>query len=137
MKITLNQLNENVHFEALTEDGHSIHIDGSPDIGGEDKGPRPMQVVLMALVGCSSIDVVTILKKMRQKIKTFQVEVNGDRVDTIPKVFNHIELHFKIGGDVKEAKARQAIEMSIGKYCSVSKMIENTVDITYKLTMLD
>lgn len=136
MKITLNRLNDAVHFEMQTEDGHTLHLDGSPEIGGEDKGPRPMQVVLMALVGCSSIDVVSILKKMRQKIGTFRVEVKGDRVDTVPKVFNHIELHFHIGGDVKESKAIQAIEMSLQKYCSVSKMLEKSVDISYKLTML-
>lgn len=137
MKVVLNRLNDDVHFEAVTEEGQSVHLDGSAAIGGQEFGPTPMQVVLMAVSACSSIDVVSILKKMRQKIGTFQVEVNGDRVDTVPKVFNKIELHFLIGGDVKESKARQAIEMSLEKYCSVSKMMEASVDITYKLSMVD
>ena len=135
MKITLNRLNEDVHFRATTEDGQSIDLDGSPDIGGKDLGPRPMQVVLMALASCSSIDVVTILKKMRQEIETFEVEVDGERVDTIPRVFKKITLHFIITGKVKEEKAKQAVEMSLEKYCSVSKMLESSVEIDYKLSV--
>ncbi len=135
MKVILNRLNDDVHFEASTEDGQKIELDGSPEIGGQDLGPRPMQVVLMALASCSSIDVVSILKKMRQKIDSFQVEVNGERVETIPRVFKKITLHFIITGEVKEDKAKQAIEMSLEKYCSVSKMLEASVDIDYRLSV--
>lgn len=136
MEITLTRINEDVLFEGVTPEGLAVKIDGSDGIGGTGAGPRPMQVFLMSMSACSSIDVVTILKKMRQEITTFEVHVKGDRVDTVPKVFHTITLHFKIGGDVKEEKARQAIEMSLTKYCSVSKMLMEAIDVNYELTIL-
>ncbi|MGB0524327.1 MAG: OsmC family protein [Flammeovirgaceae bacterium] len=135
MEITLNRLNDDVHFEAVNEDGISMHLDGSPEIGGVDGGVRPMQAVLMALAGCSGIDVVTLLKKMRQPLEDIQIKVKADRVDTIPRVFSAIHVHYILKGGMESDKVEKAVSLSMEKYCSVSKMIEKAAKITYSWEM--
>jgi len=137
MKITLKQLNDAVHFRATNVDGNTIDMDGSPEIGGEGKGVRPKQVLLMSMAGCSSIDVVTFLKKMRQPIENLEVEATAEMVDAVPAVFKSVHLHYKIWGDVKPDKAQKVLDMSLGTYCSVSKMIEPTVEITYDFEIIN
>lgn len=136
MQINLKRINDDVLFEGTTPEGLSIRLDGSDQIGGVGGGPRPMQAFLISMASCSSIDVVTILQKMRQQITSFEVQVTGERVDTVPKVFHTITLHFTIGGEVKEEKAKQAIELSLTKYCSVSKMLKEAIDVNYELTII-
>lgn len=131
MHITLQRLNDAVHFEAKNDDGNTIQLDGSPDIGGEGKGVRPMQALLMSLAGCSSMDVVSLLKKMRQPLEDIRVEVNGQRVDGVPAVFDKIHLQFILKGDLDEGKVAKAIGMSVEKYCSVARMLERTAEITW------
>lgn len=132
MKIELKRINQAVHFEGFNEEGHSILIDGSPDYGGEGKGVRPMQLLLMSLAGCSSIDIVFLLKKMRQPLEDIRVEVTGNRsTDEIPAVFKHIQLHFILRGELDETKVAKAISMSVEKYCSVARMLEKTAGITW------
>ena len=131
MKITLQRLNDAVHFEAKNDDGNTIHLDGSPEVGGEGKGVRPMQALLMSLAGCSSMYVVSLLKKMRQPLEDMRVEVNGHRVDAVPAVFDKIHLQFFLKGDLDEEKARKAISMSVEKYCSVARMLDKTAEITW------
>jgi len=132
MQIKLKRLNHAVHFEGSNEEGNTVHIDGSPGTGGEGKGIRPMQLLLMSLAGCSSIDVVTILKKMRQSPDEISVEVNGERAtDQVPPVFKKIHLHFILKGDLDEEKVAKAIGMSVEKYCSVARMLEKTAEISF------
>ncbi|MCB0658619.1 MAG: OsmC family protein [Saprospiraceae bacterium] len=135
MKIKLERVNDAVHFRATNPDGLTIDIDGSAEVGGENLGMRPMQAFLSAMVSCSSIDIVTILKKMRQEVTNFRVDVEGLRVDEHPKVFHTIHLHFFIGGQVKEERAHRAIELSLTKYCSVSMMLKESVKVDYTLTL--
>lgn len=137
MHITLQRLNDAVHFEAKNDDGNTIHLDGSPDIGGEGKGVRPMQALLMSLAGCSSIDVVSLLKKMRQPLVDMRVEVNGHRVDAVPAVFEKIHMQFFLKGKLDEEKAKKAIGMSVEKYCSVAKMLDKTAEITWSFEIED
>jgi len=131
MKVTLQRLNDAVHFEAKNSDGKTIQLDGSPEIGGEGKGVRPMQALLMSLAGCSSMDVVSLLKKMRQPLEDMRVEVKGQRVDAVPAVFEKIHMQFILKGEIEEEKARKAIGMSVEKYCSVAKMLDKTAEITW------
>lgn len=131
MEITLNRLNDDVHFEAVSEQGLSIQLDGTPEIGGVEGGVRPMQAVLMSMAGCSAIDVVTLLKKMRQPLEDIQIKVKADRVDTIPRVFKAIHIHYILKGAMEEDKVEKAVSMSVETYCSVSKMLEKAADITY------
>ncbi|MEI8135977.1 MAG: OsmC family protein [Bacteroidota bacterium] len=136
MKISIKRIDDNFNMEATNEEGNSLLMDGSPDIGGHGKGMRPMQMLLCAVGGCSAIDVILILKKQKQIIESFEIEVEGEREKIEDySLFRDICLHFKIKGKVDLAKADRAIKLSIEKYCSVSKTLEPTSKITYKVTV--
>ena len=97
---------------------------------------RPMEVVLMGMGGCSSIDVVSILRKQRQEARSFEVRLEAERARHVhPAVFTDIHIHFLLEGDLEADRVRRAIELSLGKYCSVSKMLEKTARIVYSLTI--
>lgn len=124
MKVKLNRLNDSKHFEAQNEDGHKIQLSGDGNAVG------PMQAVLMAAAGCSSIDIVMILEKMRQPLEDIEVKVEGKRKEDIPRVYTDIHMHYILKGDLKEEKVKKAIDMSLNQYCSVSLMLEKAVNIT-------
>lgn len=136
MKINIKRIDNDFNMEAVNSDGNTILMDGSNEIGGHGKGMRPMQLLLTAVGGCSAIDVIMILKKQKQNIKSFEVEVEGER-EKIEEysLFRDIVLHFKIKGDVDFDKAERAVKLSLEKYCSVSKTLEPTAKISYKLTV--
>ncbi len=131
MKISLQRLNDAVHMEAVNESGATLQIDGTEEIGGINAGFRPMQMLLAAAGGCSAIDVVGILKKQRQNPDDLKIEITGDRisVDTYSE-FKSIHIHFILTGNLDENKVARAIDLSLNKYCSVSKMLEKTATIT-------
>lgn len=132
MKITLKSSDETLdHYTATNEKGHEMQLSGD----GTSVGP--MESVLMAAAGCSTIDIVMILKKMRQDLKHIEVEVEGTRRDEIPRTYTAIHLHYKIYGQVKEKKAAQAVELSLEKYCSVSKMLELAAKITSSFELIE
>ena len=136
MKITLERLNQAVHFVARSEEGNAIEMDGSPEIGGEGKGARPMQTVLMALAGCSSIDVVMILEKMRQPLDDIKVTVSATRWENeVPAIFETVQVDYQLYGDLQEDKARRAVELSMEKYCSVTRILEKTATINYSVSI--
>ncbi|ALH95611.1 OsmC family protein [Acinetobacter equi] len=130
---------ENVAFEAKSESGHSIIMDGSPEYGGENRGPRPMEMILMGLGGCASFDIVTILKKSRQDVTSVECFIKADRADTIPAVFTKIHLHFVVkGNSVKEKQVSKAVELSAEKYCSASKMLaDGGVNISHDFEIVE
>lgn len=132
MKIELNRVNDAVHFEAKGSGEVKVHIDGSEAIGGQGLGVRPMELVLMALGSCSSLDLISILKKQRQVITDFSVDVTADRREEIPNIFTKIHILFRLKGSVDPAKADKAAELAVKKYCSVHDMLAaGGVDITY------
>jgi len=136
MKINIKRLNDDFHMEAKNEDGVAIQMDSSPDIGGKNLGFRPMQMLLAAVGGCSSIDILLILKKQKQIIDSFEVEVEGEKEKVEEhSIWKNVILHFKIKGEVDYDKAERAVKLSLEKYCSVSKTLEPTAKITYKLTV--
>jgi putative redox protein len=123
---------ENVCLMAESESGNSLIIDGSPDIGGRNLGVRPMEMILMGLGGCTTMDILTILRKKRLNIKDCVIEIDSQRRDTIPKTFSKIHLHFIITGDnLNEKHVQQAVQLSVEKYCSVYAMLKNSVEISY------
>jgi putative redox protein len=123
---------ENVCLMAESESGHSLIIDGSPEIGGRNLGVRPMEMILMGLGGCTTMDILTILRKKRQNITDCVIEIDSQRRDTIPKIFSKIHLHFIITGDnLNEKHVQQAVQLSAEKYCSVSEMLKHSVEISY------
>lgn len=137
MKITLSRQNDAVHFIAKNEQDTVMHIDGSPEIGGENKGFRPMQMLLAALGGCSSIDVVSILKKQRQVLEAFDIEIDGEReAGKEPSLFQDILVTFKLtGASLDPDKVKKAVALSMDKYCSVAKTLEKTATIKYLMVL--
>ncbi|MGM0540818.1 MAG: OsmC family protein [Pseudomonadota bacterium] len=119
-------------FEATSSTGHKVLMDASLAVGGEDKGPRPMEMLLMGLGGCSGIDVVMMLEKGQQDIKDCQIEVTAERSEGVPAVYTKIHLHFKVTGtDLNEKRVGRAVGLSAEKYCSVSKMLEKTAEMSH------
>jgi putative redox protein len=136
MKINIKRIDDDFNMEATNEDGNTLLMDGAPDIGGHGKGMRPMQLLLAAVGGCSAIDVILILKKQKQIIESFEIEVDGEREKIEDySLFKDICLHFKIKGEVDPDKAERAVKLSVEKYCSVSKTLEPTAKITYKISI--
>ncbi len=131
MKIRVNWL-KNVAFQAQTESGHQIIMDGSPDVGGENLGARPMETVLAGTGACSAIDVMLILKKSRQTVTDCFVELNADRAASDPKVFTRIHFHFVVTGVALDpVKVGRAIQLSADVYCSASAMLAKTANVTH------
>lgn len=123
---------ENVCLIGESESGHGLIIDGSPEIGGRNLGVRPMEMILMGLGGCTTMDILTILRKKRQNITDCVIEIDSQRQDTIPKIFSKIHLHFIITGDnLNDKHVQQAVQLSVEKYCSVYAMLKNSVEISY------
>ncbi len=131
MKISLSRENDAVHFKLSNAQGNIVEVDGSPEVGGEGKGVRPTELLLMGAASCSAIDIISLLKKMKQPLEDIQVEVEGVKAnDQIPPVFVEIHMHYVLTGNIKEKKAEKAIKMSVEKYCTVSKMLEKTAKFT-------
>ena len=136
MKITIKRTDDDFAMEAKNEDGNIITMDGPPNLGGHNSGFRPTQLLLAAVGGCSAIDVVMILKKQKQRIDSFEIEVDGEK-EAVEEysLFRNIVIHFKLKGEIELEKAERAVQLSIDKYCSVSKTLEPTAKITYKVTL--
>ena len=136
VKIKINRLNENFHMEAVNDEGASLEMDGSNEIGGQNLGMKPMQLLLAAVGGCSSIDVLMILKKQKQVVRSFSVDVEADK-EAVGEysLYKNVCLHFMVEGELDPAKAKKAIELSLDKYCSVAKILEPTTTVTYTLTV--
>ena len=114
----------NVKFEAESGTGHSITMDGPEEVGGQNQGARPMELLLLCTGGCALFDVVSMLKKSRQPLRAARVELQAERVDAIPAVFESINLHFVIAGEgVRESQVARAVQLSAEKYCSASIML--------------
>lgn len=135
MEISLQRKNEELHFEASAASSEvKVNIDGPENVGGEKKGSRPMELVLMALGSCSVFDLSIILKKQRQKIDDIQVKVKGKRRDEIPNIFTDIHISFLLKGDIDIDKANKAAELAVKKYCSVHDMLAaGGIHITYDI----
>ncbi len=123
---------EQVSFLGETESGHAVLMDGSPQAGGRNLGPRPMEMLLLGAGGCTSFDVISILKKSRQAVSDCYVELQAERAVEDPKVFTRIHMHFVVKGkDIKPEVVERAIKLSAEKYCSASIMLGKTADITH------
>lgn len=130
---------ENVAFLGQSETGHDVMMDGSEKFGGENRGARPMELLLLGLGGCASFDVVTILKKSRQDIADVQCQLQAERADAVPAVFTDINLHFVVTGKgLKEKQVEKAVHLSADKYCSASKMLQDGgVNITHSFEVIE
>ncbi|MFO7582323.1 OsmC family protein [Guyparkeria sp.] len=120
-------------FMAEADSGHAIVMDGAPEIGGRNAGARPMEMVLMGLGGCTAIDVMMILGKQRQPVDDCWIELSAERADVkAPKVFTTIHTHYVVvGKGLDPAKVERAVNLSAEKYCSVSAMLRDSVELTH------
>lgn len=119
-------------FIGQTGSGHNVVMDGAPEGGGRNLGPRPMEMLLVGMGGCTAYDVVSILRKSRQPVVDCRVELHASRADEPPKVFTSIHAHFIVSGDDLDEKAvARAISLSAEKYCSASIMLAKTATITH------
>ena len=125
-------------FVGESDSGHSVVMDSSPDAGGRDLGVRPMEMLLLGLGGCTSIDVVSILKKSRQQITACEAGIEAERADEVPRVFTRIHIHFVVSGkDLDVSKVERAINLSAEKYCSASRMLEKAATITHDYEIVE
>jgi putative redox protein len=116
--------------------GHAIIMDGPEDLGGKNLGVRPMEMLLLGMGGCTTVDVVSTLKKMRELVNDCRVEISAERADEHPKVFTKIHLHFIVEGEnLNEKKIAKAVSLSADKYCSASIMLGKIADITHDFTI--
>ena len=129
---------ENVAFVGETESGHTLVMDGSPEAGGRNLGPRPMETVLIGTGACSAFDVIHILKKSREPVSDCVVELSADRAEVDPKVFTRIHFHFIVTGKALDAaKVSRAISLSAEKYCSATAMLAKTAAISHDFKIVD
>ncbi len=127
-----------MRFDAADPDGLGVVMDAHPDHGGTSGGPTPMETLLMALAGCTGMDVVPILQKMRAPVDRFTIEVTAERADTHPKVLTAIHLRYAAAGPaLRREQVEKAVALSQEKYCSVSAMLRKAVPITYETAVVD
>ncbi|MGM0589498.1 MAG: OsmC family protein [Bacteroidota bacterium] len=137
MKVHLRRVNEAVHFEATNDRGNTVQIDGAEAIGGQNNGMRPMELMLASVASCSALDLVEILKKQRQPLEDIQIEIEGERPGgKAPTPFTAFRINFTLTGEIDQAKAARAVELSVEKYCSAIESLDPKIDIRYKFTIL-
>jgi len=131
----MNRVSGDYGFEAKDANGHVIHTDTSPESGGTNYGVRPMQMILMALGGCSGIDVVMILKKKRQELTGFRMDISGEReTGTEPSLWTKVHVVFELLGTIDQDKAERACALSMDKYCSVAETLRRAgAQITWEV----
>lgn len=116
--------------------GHGVVMDGPADFGGHNLGTRPMEMVLLGLGGCTLVDVRVMLEKARQQVTDIEVQVEAERASDIPRVFTRIKVNFIVSGkDLEQRHVERAVKLSSEKYCSVSRMLDSTVDMSHSFEM--
>jgi putative redox protein len=135
--VTLEKQKADFHFRSYNSAGHYVDIDDATAYkDGKGNGVGPMQLLVMAIGGCSGVDIVAILKKARQPLESFRIQVDGDKPDGVsPSIFEKIAVHFHFTGAMDEGKVRRAIDLSLGKYCSVARTLEKSATIEYDFTL--
>lgn len=129
---------DHMSFVGESESGHSVVMDAAPEVGGRNLGVRPMEMLLLGLGGCSSIDVLMILQKSRQQVTDCHVELSAERASSDPKVFTKMHLHFVVTGkSLSPEKVERAINLSAEKYCSASIMFSKTAEVTHDFEIIE
>ena len=136
MNIQLERVDDAFRLCASNDRGDELFTDGSLKIGGTEQGWRPMEILLVSLAACSAIDIISVLKKQRQKIEDFKIDVSGTRKEGIPSPYETISVHYTISGEVKENKMQKAIELTKGKYCSVYFSLHPDIEVDYTFSLV-
>jgi putative redox protein len=135
LKATIKWIDQ-VSFVAETGSGHAVVVDGSPDAGGRNIGPRPMELMLAGAAACTAFDVVWILKKARQPISDCIVDAEAERAPDEPKIFTRLHFVYRIRGEgLNQAQVERAVKLSKEKYCSATVMLAKTAAISYEISI--
>lgn len=132
MKSTINWAGD-LAFNGMTPSGHELKMDAAQEVGGHNTGARPTELLLHSIAGCTGIDIVMILKKMRLEPQSFKMEIEGARAEEHPKRFTDFHIHYILEGDLPEEKVVRAVELSKDKYCSVAHSLNATIKATYSI----
>jgi putative redox protein len=132
MKTTITWTGQ-MAFSGITPSGHEIKMDASAEVGGRNSGARPTELLLHAVAGCTGIDIISILQKMRLNPASFHMEVEGTRAEEHPKRFTNIHVHYALEGELPEDKVIRAIQLSKDKYCSVSHSLNAMITVSYSI----
>ncbi len=128
----------NMAFRAITETGHEVVMDAAPEVGGTDTGPRPMELLLVGLGGCTGMDVISMLRKMRQDVTDYEIEISGERAAEHPKIFTSIHVeHVVRGRGLNPESVRRAVELSATRYCSAAAMLGRVAHIDESYRVID
>ena len=137
MKTTVKWV-DNMMMVGESASGHAIVMDGPQEIGGQNLGVRPMEMLLLGMGGCTTIDVLSILKKMRESVRDCHCEISAKRAEDHPKVFTDIHIHFVVSGEnLDEKKVEKAIGLSAERYCSASIMLGKAAKVTHDFEICD
>jgi len=120
-------------FSGLTPSGHEIKMDAAEEIGGQNSGARPTELLLNAIAGCTGIDIISILKKMRLEPLSFHMEIEGERAEEHPRRFTNVHIHYALEGELPADKVERAIQLSKDKYCSVSHSLNAVITVSYSI----
>jgi putative redox protein len=127
-----------LQFVGQADSGHAIVMDGDADVGGNNTGLRPMELLLIGVGGCSGMDVVSILKKKREKVTGVEINVNGKKAEAYPQKFTDIDIEFVVRGkNLSEEAVKRAVQLSMDKYCSVKATLEGTAQITFRYNIVE
>ena len=136
MEINLIRKSGKFNFEASNESGFTVELDANPSIGGEGKGFRPMETLLIGLGGCSGIDMVNMLTKQKEPLDDVKININATRRnEETPPIFELINIHFNLYGDLNTAKVERALQMTFDKYCSVANILSRSAEIKFTYTI--
>ena len=134
MIVNLNRVNQDYLLEVSNDNGHKVLLDNKSKKKGKVEGISPMELLLMALAGCSSIDIIAILNKQKINPTDIKIDVQGDRMSgVVPSLFYKIKVNVRLKGDIPPEKAKRAVSLSFDKYCSVAKTLEYSTPIKYSI----
>ncbi len=135
MQIKLQRKNNKFNFEATNQTNQVVELDANPTIGGEGKGFRPMEMLLVGLGGCSGIDMVNILAKQKEVLNDINIEINATRKTAEPPIFEIININFNLYGNLNQQKVERALALTFSKYCSVANILSHSAKINFSYTI--
>ncbi|MHB9145327.1 MAG: OsmC family protein [Symbiobacteriia bacterium] len=128
---------QGMEFQAQTGSGHSIIMDAREEVGGQNHGARPAEMVLVGLGGCTGMDIISILRKMRLNVERFEMQIDGDERTEHPKSYEHVEIRYRLWGDIAPDKAERAIRLSRDRYCVVAHVVSGRASLHYTYQIND